>query len=335
MGSDDRETSTEEADPLDAFANDIIGTYDLSGARLLPISETENKVYRVETEHGDRYVLRIHRPEAKSLIEIQSEMEWLSALRRDTDIVAPEPVATTNGEWVATAQRLEEARPRHCVLFRWVEGELVGENPDAGKFSRMGGLMAKLHRHARRFRPSEGFYRGDPNGYQFDDDAISPTLLREDTYLRPGDLDHMREALALIRDHMRELGRSADVFGLIHGDLHLFNCLYFEGDVRPIDFDDCGWGHFLYDMAVSLLMIQDREDCDALTRSFLEGYRRVEPFDPDLERYLETFNVARRFIDLPWLLENMHNPLLADWARTYIPSSLEALRKFVESKPIR
>jgi len=28
-----------------------------------------------------------------------------------------------------------------------------------------------------------------------------------------------------------------------------------------IDFDDCGWGYYVYDMAVTLTDIDDRDDC--------------------------------------------------------------------------
>lgn len=33
--------------------------------------------------------------------------------------------------------------------------------------------------------------------------------------------------------------------GLIHGDLHQENYLFCRGAVGAIDFDDCGYGHFL------------------------------------------------------------------------------------------
>ena len=45
---------------------------------------------------------------------------------------------------------------------------------------------------------------------------------------------------------------TADDVGLIHADLHLGNAV-FEGDhVKLIDFDDCGTGPRLYDLAVAL-----------------------------------------------------------------------------------
>jgi Ser/Thr protein kinase RdoA (MazF antagonist) len=60
----------------------------------------------------------------------------------------------------------------------------------------------------------------------------------------------------MVRQAQRELGASPDVFGLIHSDLHQENYLFHRGRVRAIDFDDCGWGHFVYDLAVTLSELQ-------------------------------------------------------------------------------
>ena len=57
---------------------------------------------------------------------------------------------------------------------------------------------------------------------------------------------------ARMRRVMMQLGDSADKVGLIHADLHLDNALFWRDNVRVIDFDDCGFGYWLYDIAVAL-----------------------------------------------------------------------------------
>jgi hypothetical protein len=42
-----------------------------------------------------------------------------------------------------------------------------------------------------------------------------------------------------------------------------------------LDFDDCGWGHFLYDLAPLLGNLSDADRFPPLARAFLAGYRRV------------------------------------------------------------
>jgi Ser/Thr protein kinase RdoA (MazF antagonist) len=53
-----------------------------------------------------------------------------------------------------------------------------------------------------------------------------------------------------------DLGAGDGVFGLIHGDFTFDNLLFFRRDVRVIDFDDCGFGYFLYDLATLLDRIE-------------------------------------------------------------------------------
>ena len=83
------------------------------------------------------------------------------------------------------------------------------------------------------------------------------------------------------------------MFGLIHGDFNFKNLLFWRGEVRAIDFDDCGFGHFLYDLGVLLETLLFRPDYLALRAALLGGYRRVRPLPPGQEVLLDTFIAAR------------------------------------------
>ena len=62
---------------------------------------------------------------------------------------------------------------------------------------------------------------------------------------------------------------------MIHADFILGNC-HFRGHTPGVlDFDDCGWGHFLYDLAPLLGNLSDADRFLILARAFLAGYRRV------------------------------------------------------------
>src|SRR5215208_7215361 len=89
-----------------------------------------------------------------------------------------------------------------------------------------------------------------------------------------------------IRTVQRLLGHGPETFGLIHGDLHQENYLFDRGQVRTIDFDDCGYGHYLYDLAVTLFNVRSRDDTPLLRQSFLAGYRSVRPLSSEHEQYL-------------------------------------------------
>jgi Ser/Thr protein kinase RdoA (MazF antagonist) len=76
---------------------------------------------------------------------------------------------------------------------------------------------------------------------------------------------------------MTQLGDGADKVGLIHADLHLDNALFWRDDVRVIDFDDCGFGYWLYDIAVSLWELRHRKDYEQFRTALIEGYTQHRP----------------------------------------------------------
>lgn len=67
--------------------------------------------------------------------------------------------------------------------------------------------------------------------------------------------------------------------GLIHADLHLGNALFQRGSVKLIDFDDCGTGPRVYDLAVALWELRDRPDYPAFRDALLSGYRARRDVD--------------------------------------------------------
>ena len=102
-----------------------------------------------------------------------------------------------------------------------------------------------------------------------------------------------RHDTATIRSELLWLQALSDVFGLIHADLIFSNVMFHRGEAHPIDFDDCGFGYFLYDMAILLDRIEMREDYAALRAALLEGYRQIRPLAAEHEAYLNLFVLAR------------------------------------------
>jgi Ser/Thr protein kinase RdoA (MazF antagonist) len=104
------------------------------------------------------------------------------------------------------------------------------------------------------------------------------------------------EVARRMRIVMAGLGSKPDSFGLIHADLHLENAL-FDGDaVRLIDFDDCGFGYWLYDIAVSLWELRYRNDYGDFRSALIDGYTRHRPLPPgglaQLDNFIATREVA-------------------------------------------
>lgn len=137
------------------------------------------------------------------------------------------------------------------------------------------------------------------------------------------------EATALqIRDQMQGLEQRSDSFGLIHNDLHLGNCKFHRGEVQVFDFDDCGWGYYLYDLAVTLYYLRNRED-PTLQKALLEGYQQMRSLPKQRESCLKAMIAARRLHLMRDLVKRQDNPKLRALTPKFIDSSIEELKKFL------
>ena len=110
-----------------------------------------------------------------------------------------------------------------------------------------------------------------------------------------------------------ELGTGPDVYGLIHADLHQSNYLFYSGQVRAIDFDDCGFAHFLYDLAVTLSELVHKQNYPQLRSALLRGYRSLRPLSEEHESYLDAL-IAFRVLQLTiWFIEQRNHPAFVKW----------------------
>ena len=102
------------------------------------------------------------------------------------------------------------------------------------------------------------------------------------------------EVARRMRTVMEDLGSGPDAFGLIHADLHLENALFDGRAVRLIDFDDCGFGYWLYDIGVTLWEYRHGDQYATFRDALLDGYGRRRPV-PDathLDAFIATREVA-------------------------------------------
>ena len=101
---------------------------------------------------------------------------------------------------------------------------------------------------------------------------------------------------------MHQLGQGPDVFGLIHADAHLDNALFDGQQACLIDFDDCGFGYRIYDVAVALWELRQREDFATFKEAFVRGYTVHRPLPVDQLGALDTFIAAREVAFGLWLV---------------------------------
>jgi Ser/Thr protein kinase RdoA (MazF antagonist) len=270
-----------------------------AGGRAVLVNLSENHTFRIEGPAG-RFFLRVHRPGYQSAAAIESELAWVTALRAETSLPVPLPLPGRDGRFV---QQLSSGGiSRHAVLFAAEPGREPTLVDDLGAlFEMLGRYAATAHRHIEAFRRPPGFTRP-----RWDAGAILDSGgLWGDWRRAP----HVEGRLAAIlaeldralRAELAAYGDAADRFGLIHADMRLANLLVDDERVTLIDFDDCGFGWFMYDFAAALSFHEEDPRAPEWRARWLAGYETVRPPTPADRAILDAMVLLRRMALLAWI----------------------------------
>jgi Ser/Thr protein kinase RdoA (MazF antagonist) len=318
-----------------------LDAYPVAHPRLRFVTHGENTTFQVmaRTDGGavERYLLRVHRPARHgrfidSTAAIRSELRWLTALRAQTDLLVPQPLSTRDGELTTAASAPGVPQPRICSVLRWMDGRRYTDSPRPVHLHRLGGAMARLHNHADTWPRPDDFVRIRWDWETFFGDTMQYGGINAAQVwdLLPDDLRGSFERVAArARRVMTRLGDGPDAVGLIHADLHLDNALFAGGDVRLIDFDDCGVGYRLYDVAVALWELRHRADYEAFRTALVAGYTAHRSLSAEHLAYLDTFIAVREVAFGLWFVGTAQvNPAFQDRLPNVlggIATSLQAL----------
>jgi Ser/Thr protein kinase RdoA (MazF antagonist) len=219
---------------------------------------------------------------------------------------------------------------RHCVLFEYVPSQSIKDQINPKQMEFLGALIALLHKHGERFNPPKGFVRQhwDLEGLKGELLDVPPT--QAFAALTEEERQVVSDAEEIVRAGMDALGHGPTVYGLIHGDLHLKSMLFDKGKPVVIDFDTCGYGYYIYDLAVAIWDIFDREDFSELRVALMQGYRKVRQLTAREESLLMNFVAGRLMAQIiTWAPRRAHSPL-TEIADTAIEKQVEQLKLLIQ-----
>ena len=289
---------------IDDVAAAAVGRFGLSPAATATLCNvSENHTYRVEDpESGRRYALRVGRAGYRTARQIESELQWIDALREDGAVDTCVPVQAPGGERVVEVS-VDGLGARNVVLFEWLPGaepDLDGEAVIAG-FRTLGAVSARMHAHARAWPMPRGF---DRPAWDYERTlGAGGHWGRWQDGLGMGPQEHalLDRLAAVIAARLDAYGQANERFGLVHADIRLANLLVDGDDVRVIDFDDSGFAWFMYDFATTVSFMEDHPRVPELRDAWLEGYRSVATLDGEDEAELDTFVMLRRLLLVAWI----------------------------------
>jgi Ser/Thr protein kinase RdoA (MazF antagonist) len=317
----------------------LLAAYGLKAASVRPVAQLDCDVYRItpaRAAEGDGdYSLRIY-PESKSdIAPIEAEVAWLAALA-DEGVHVPRPVRDCQGKLIQQWRSAPGTTPRHAVLLTWLRGQMFDRGLTPMRLHRVGTMTAHLHRVAAPLTHS-GAIATPRLAY-----ATDLAQWAREPKTRPGFLSEdqgalAREAAAPLAGELNALPQDAGSFGFVHGDLHLWNILFWRGAAGAIDFSDCGWGHRALDLASTLQYLKyplaDNHDHRAqyghLQAALLDGYASVQALPANVVQQIDLYLIARLFVTLDWMLDDWPVPDHRAWGPGFLSGSQQVLRAYL------
>lgn len=299
-----------DTDVLQAIANRALAEWDLAVKKVKLISISENVVFRIDTEGGEAYALRIHRPGYHSLGELVAEQQWTAALN-EAGIRAPVPKMARNGNGYATVSVPDSTETRQVGVIEWLDGVtlsslLNGEHDGAAMkhhFDQLGHLLARMHNQAVDWQLPADFERvsWDAEGLMGD----TPIWGRfwELPELTAAERDLILRARRMLHERLLDYGTAPEHYSIIHADLNPDNCMIDGEQVSVIDFDDSGFGWHAYDLAVVLYYDLPGDLFETARDALLGGYRLERSLDDSINVMLPMFLLVRGLVLLGWMHE--------------------------------
>ncbi|WP_432843034.1 phosphotransferase enzyme family protein [Dactylosporangium sp. CA-092794] len=270
-------------------------------ATLTLLNVSENATFAVDDPAGRRTVLRVHRTGYHTLEAIEAELAWLNALRTEAGIRTPQVLPSVYGRRVVTVPAGPPEEPRRVVMFEHLPGTEPPDTDLPRAFGTLGRITARMHEHALRWRRPPRFTR-----FAWDYDAAFGPAARWGRWqdgpgIGPAEIKILGRLDATLRHRLAVFGKGRDRYGLIHADLRLANLLVDDSDTFVIDFDDCGFGWFLYDLGSALSFLEHDPRAPELIAAWVDGYRAVRPMPGADEAEISTFVLMRRLLLVAWI----------------------------------
>lgn len=324
---------------LTQAAESALPFWQLDGAQLELIKYRENAVYKLTSLSGERFALRIHRPGYHDYAALLSELQWMDALSQ-FGVATPEVIRNRAGELMTKVFLPETGEEVYVDLFAWVDGASLAADGAAMStperchkiYFTIGEIAAQLHNHSSSWELPEGFKR-----HAWDLDGLvgeEPFWGRfwELELLSDAQKSLLIEARSKATERLKKLDTSPVNYSLIHADFDPNNIMM-EGDiVRPIDFDDAGFGWHMFEIATALYFMQTEPHYEVMKEAIVEGYRSKRDLSDEQLEQLDLFLVLRGFTYLGWIRSRQETETARELSDDLIARAVRQSRQFLDKK---
>jgi Ser/Thr protein kinase RdoA (MazF antagonist) len=312
----------EQIDSLTPIAQLALSHYGIESSELENINHEYNSTFAVTSADGARYALRININSGRTVSNIAGETFFIDSLAKAGGFRVALPIANAGGELVTTLYHQASERDLYCVLFNWLEGEDLGDEPTIEQVFEVGKLMAQLHNATAGLEL--------PTNAElpvFDDFMwhVEDLLLGSSSQLSVEEKETTSSGRTAIEKVISELYAN-NMKQLIHADLHGWNLKWHNNSLSVFDFDDCGIGLPIQDLATAIYYLDTEEQEVALK----QGYASVRSL-PDFTDYqMKALLLQRRIHLLNYLFET-DNPEHRELLPKYQAETMRRIETFLAS----
>lgn len=311
------------------LARQALGQYPIQVQSIDFINHGENTTFRVQAATGQNYLLRIHRDQYHTKSAIIEELAWLDHLAKK-GLSVPKPVLSIKRNRVETVH-VPDVGSRNCSVLEWLDGRFLEKSIKPSHMFQVGQLIADLQNNnpqgpvkSRHYWSADGLVGAHPKFGSID--RLSAISKREQNSL----IKARRSVLKKLKQFEKKFPKK---LGLIHADLHFGNIVLVNKKIAAIDFDDCGYGFFAYDLVIPFLSVQNylgkksKHMIPDYKNALLDGYRskrKWDQYDDEIFSYLVT---ARKLLMLGWLNSRSDNPKLKKYLVGAVKNTLAHLKR--------
>ena len=320
----------EQAVSLEHLARKALQHYDIDqNASLKLLGHRENAVFSV-TSKDKKFAMRIHRYDYHSDDALRSELQWMESLDK-YGVPTPPIIRGKDGDTIYVVSVDDVPEARQIDVLEWVPGGPPEAENIVQSFYTLGKLNAKMHQHAETWNLPNGFIR-----HRWDEEGM---LGDNALWGRYSDLTGLTKEQLLILHKARNIalqrlgayGKGKDLYGLIHADMMPENIMVNGEEIRVIDFDDGGYGWFMYDFGTSLFFNQAEPFYKEIYQSWLDGYQSLRALSKEDVSAVPTFLMCRGLVALGWLYTRRETAFAQEITEDIIGLTAHVAQGYVDS----
>ncbi|MFK8137908.1 MAG: phosphotransferase enzyme family protein [Bdellovibrionales bacterium] len=318
------------------MAERVLLKYPIKNYQLKFIQHGENATFKVSTAKSN-FLLRLHRDSYHSKEAILEELELLNWLSNNSVLEVQKPLSSKFKKYVELGEG-ERMPSRFCSILHWRDGRSKYKSLSSGHFESVGELTSNLHKSTKGFKLNHRNYWDTQGLIGLESTMGSFRSIESSISKKQYEIlsDCRKMVFSKLMNYQKKYPEKMNV---VHGDLHFGNLLWSQNKVTPIDFDDCGYGFELMDLAVTLnassniLKNVGKTEAKRITDSLLNGYSKsMSLSDFDLE-ILPYFILARDLVLFAWLHGRRTNPKLAIHFKKSVARMIKTFNNSISQGP--